>query len=102
MTSMADVKSSSWTCVSEGDKVAVFDDVSLVLMTPSPEEVLKNGERLTRHKTFREDDSADGVIFRGCNDHRQNLVCFSKSRFLFLCHLIFLSKKRNTFMTIPS
>lgn len=94
MTSMADVKSSSWTCVSEGDKVAVFDDVSLVLMTPSPEEVLKNGER--------EDDSADGVIFRGCNDHRQNLVCLSKSRFLFLCHLIFLSKKRNTFMTIPS
>lgn len=63
---MADVKSSSWTCVSEGDKVAVFDDVSLVLMTPSPEEVLKNGER--------EDDSADGVIFRGCNDHRQNLT----------------------------
>lgn len=76
---MADVKSSSWTCVSEGDKVAVFDDVSLVLMTPSPEEVLKN------------DDSADGVIFRGCNDHRQNLVCLSKSRFLFLCQLIFLS-----------
>lgn len=91
MTSMADVKSSSWTCVSEGDKVAVFDDVSLVLMTPSPEEVLKND------KTFMKDDSADGVIFRGCNDHRQNLVCLSKSRFLFLCHLIFLSKKKKNF-----
>lgn len=101
---MADVNSSSWTCVS-GDKVAVFDDVSSVLMTPSPEEVLKNGERLTRQQTFTKEDSANevvGVMFSGYNDHRQNLVSLWKIMIIVVVvsfnHLI----KEKTFITIPS
>lgn len=73
---MADVNYSSWTCVSEGDKVAVFDDVFSVLMTP--EEVLKKGERLT---TFTKENSAnevDGVMLSGYNDQGQNLVSLCK------------------------
>lgn len=69
---MADLNYSSWTCVSEGDKVAVFDDVFSVLMTP--EEVLKKGERLT---TFTKENSAnevDGVMLSGYNDQGQNLT----------------------------
>lgn len=62
---MADVDSSSWTCVSEGDEVAVFEDVFSVLMTPSPEEVLGNAER------FKGQHEVDGVLSGCYNDHRQ-------------------------------